>query len=118
MSPEAQFVAAMQADVDVIALVDDRLFGYVADPDTALPLIVYERTSSEPKTTIHSSVPFATQSVLSVSCWADQRADAEALADQVQIAMSQVGTPTNRFGHFDPEVDAHAAVVDFEIWDA
>ena len=116
MSAESELHAALVGYSGVTSLVANRIYPYIASPKADLPLIVYERTSTEVHSTIHDSTPVAEKASVSASAWSRTRAQAEEIADAMQIAMSQTGIPVNRFGQFDQESDAHAVIVEFEIW--
>lgn len=117
MSAESDLHAALVAAAGVTDLVVNRIYKYIASPTAELPLIVYERTSSDPTVTIHGGPPIATEVIVSTSAWARTRAQADALADAIELAMAQTGIPTNRFGHYEEQADAHATIIDFQIWE-
>ncbi len=114
---EIQFYTAVVADAALTAAVASRVYPDIAAEGAPLPLIVYERRSSEPVTTIHDGAPVASKVSISASCWAKTRLAAEQLGDEMQLAVHQVASSVNRFGHYDQDTAAYAAVIDFEVWE-
>ena len=117
MSAEVEFFSAISSAATVTALVGARIYPDVAQQESVLPLIVFERTATEPVTTIHDGFPVAAKVTLSMSVWATTRLVAEEIADATVLALRQHAIVVNRFGHFDDETGAHAAVIEFEIWE-
>lgn len=87
------------------------------DENAKPPLIVFERTSSEPEYTLNNTLA-ATRVLMHVTCWHVTRLGAETLGDAVQAALLAAGYPhTARESAFDDETDAYAAVLAVEIWE-
>jgi hypothetical protein len=74
--------------------------------------IAYLRISTEPLTTIHSSIPLGGFAVIEVWCMTSKRVDAETLADAVQAALgaAQFGLVDRRV-EYDAENELWAAVL-------
>lgn len=117
MSAESEVLAALVGAAGVVALVQSRIYTDSAEQGVALPLIVFERRATAPVTTIHDGVPVAAKVTVAVSVWAKTRLVAEQIADAVQVAMGAVGVCINRFAHYDNDTTAHAAVLDFDVWE-
>lgn len=117
MSAEIDVYTALKNAVGVTAIVAGRIYPDVAQQNVLPPLIVFERTASEPVTTIHDGAPVASKVTVSVSGWATTRLLAEQIGDAAQLALHTVGISVNRFGHYDDQVAAYASVIEFEVWE-
>lgn len=117
VSAESQTLTALNASSDLVALVARRFYFQVAPQGSKLPLIVFERTTSDPTSTIHDGAPVATKVTLSVSAWSKAGDQAVAVADLITAAMHDAGEPVNRLSHYDEVTEMHATFVDFEIWE-
>lgn len=117
VSAESQTRAALDASADLVALVAQRIFFQVAAQGSKLPLIVFERTASEPLSTIHDGAPVATKVTLSISAWSRLADQAAAIADLFTAAMHEAGQSVNRLTHYDETTELHATIVDFEVWE-
>ncbi len=116
MRAEEQAYAALAAAGGVVALVADRIYPDQAAQGADLPLIVFERTDTEPVSTIHDGPPIASKVTISASAWARTQLEADQVADQMQIAMHLVGHPVNRFSHVDETTGSRASAIQFEVW--
>lgn len=117
MRAEEEVYAGLSGDAAITALVATRIYPDLAAQSVSLPLIVFERRATQPIVTIHDDLPAASKVSISASAWAKNRLEAEQIADAIQIALRMIGISVNRFAHYDPDTAAHAAVVDFDVWE-
>lgn len=111
MSAETQLFSALQGSVDVHAVVADRIYPDVAPQDMARPYMVYGRMGTEYTRAISGQVLGAIAS-LSVSCYADTRAAAEAGVDAAITAVTGTALEVDgRAGSYDPDALAYVAAV-------
>lgn len=111
MSAETALFTLLAASAGVGALVADRIYPDTAPQDVERPLVVYGRSGTDIERTIGGTV-VATRTTLQVSCYADTRAGAEAVADAVDTALTTSAFDwVGRSGGFDPEVLVYVATV-------
>lgn len=116
MSAETELYAALSGAAGLTALVAARIYPDGIPQDQALPAVVFSRESTEPIYSLDNTL-LAERAVLKVGAWADGRAQAEAVADQVRQALAVAGvTFSNRGSGFDPEVAAHAVTISCDWW--
>lgn len=118
MSAETDLYAALSGRAGLTALVSLRIYPDAIPEGDALPAVVYQRASTDPVTTIGGST-MAESVRFEISAWADTRASAEAVADQVSSAVSGSGNPfTDRTSGFDGECGLYAVTVSCDWWHA
>lgn len=119
-SAETFTYATLSGAAGVTALVGSgaaaRIYPDEAAQDAVLPLIVFDGDDADPVVTLNNTVS-ALRVPMNVTGWAATRLAAEALGDAVQAAMLAAGVPpAGRDKAFDPETNAYAAVLRFELW--
>lgn len=116
MSSESDLYSALTSRAGLTALVSTRIYPDAIPEGDALPVVVYQRSSTSPVTTI-GSVTVAETVRFSVTAWSDTRASAESVADQVAAAMAAAGNPmVDRSAGFDAECGLYAVTVDCDWW--
>jgi hypothetical protein len=86
MAIEPSLVATLTGDATVAALVGSRVYPTVAKRDATLPLIVYQRITTDRYDSLATVADLAAGR-FQVACWADSYAGASALADAVRAAL-------------------------------
>lgn len=113
MSAETATYSALSGAAGVTAIVSTRIYPDVLPQDTDYPSIVYQRTSTEPQDTVHSTVAreFATLQAL---CYETTRALAETLASACVTALRAAGFQIlDRGAQYNAEIGLHVAAVSF-----
>lgn len=115
MSVESIFYAAMVAAPSVAALVSDRVYPDFVPQEEPLPAICFARSVAEFINTIHGTV--AAESVtLEVTCLAENRSDADAIAEAVKVAASAVDFAVEGgTSEVDPATRLYAAVLNVTL---
>lgn len=114
MSAETQLYATLSAHAGLTALVGTRIYPDAIPENSALPAVVYIRANTVPTYSI-GGVLLCEEVRLALSGWSKTRAEAEAVADQVQAALQASGNPiTDRNSGFDNEVGLYAVTIDVE----
>lgn len=117
MSIENDLVAVLSAYAPLAALVGNRVSQHGADPNDALPIVVWN-SSSDPLGGLDGNDQVE-QSTITLECWATTAVGAAAVADQVAAALDAYdashGTEsvvvTSRQGAHDPELGLDGEVV-------
>jgi hypothetical protein len=120
MVPESVLRTVILEDVTVAGLIDTRFYPVLPQHPT-LPACTYYRVSH----TVPDEIPFPTARI-QVTCWAESRDDARALAEAVRLAGS--GFKGDRHGMTvkyakhendldlrDPQTGYHTVPVDFKV---
>lgn len=117
MSIESDLRALLLADAAVAALVGTRIAADRIEQGAARPFIVFTRTATE-RTKGLNGVVHGVQATLDVQCWADTRAQSEAVAEAAQSAIEQaLQTIANRSAGYDAELDLEAALLSVVWWE-
>lgn len=115
MSVEFDLRAAILSSAPVLAAVSHRVAANVLPQDSALPYIALT-TNKELQYGINNTV-LAVGVNAAIQVWAYKAIDAEALADEVILALGDRGFwVTNRAGAYDEEMDLNAVVLTVEHW--
>lgn len=117
MSAEADLIALLKADAGVTALANERVVADRAEAGTQLPLVVFTRTGIEPFVAVDNTL-LATRVFFEVQCWAENRVQADALAEACQLAIRGAGQQiTNRSGLTENELDLQGSTLTVEWFD-
>jgi len=101
----------------VAELVAQRVYPDVAPQGEPLPLIVFDRSSSQPTYTIDGGLA-AMAANISIACWASDRMDADQLAQVAADALQTAGCYSqDRRAGYDPETEAYATIIDCIVWE-
>ena len=118
MSAETDLRTLLLATTAVTALVGTRVAADRIEQGSTRPFVVFSRTGTTPYETIDKQL-LASQVALDVQCWADTRAQADAVANAVAAAVR--GTPTQmvlqRSSAYDSELDLEATMLSVEWWE-
>ena len=117
MSIENDLVAVLTAYAPLTALVGNRVSQHAADPNDAMPLVVWN-SSSDPLQGLAGDDQIE-QSTITLECWATNAVSAASVADQVTAALdaydsthgTESVTVTSRQGAHDPELGLDGEVV-------
>ena len=116
MSSESDLYTALSGRAGLTALVSTRIFPDAIPEGDALPAVVYQRASTTPVTTI-GGVTLAEDVRFAITAWADTRATAESVADQIAAAIAGLGNPyADRSTGYDPECGLYAVTVECDWW--
>jgi len=112
MSAETELYAALTSQAGLTALVGNRIYPDAIPENVALPAVVFVRASTQPTHTLGGVLVCEFVS-FTLTAWAESRAAAEAVADQISaaLALSQ-NLPLGRSSGFDNEVGLYAVTVD------
>jgi len=118
MSAEDALRTLLLADAGVSALVGTRITADRIAQDAVRPFVVYARTSSNPVVSLDGT-HLRTQASLEVQCWANNRVEADALADAVIAAVRGVISQrvVERSGAYDADLDLAASIVSVQWWE-
>ena len=124
MSAESQLNEALLADPALIAVVDSRIYPDFIAQEIQPPAVVYQRTGTEPITTIHNAIVLGTRVLFEISCLQTTRLAAEDLADLVEGALESASLevpPLNvimvdRRPEYEPENERYLSVVVCALW--
>lgn len=118
MSAQQTVYSALAAAGAVTALIGPRLYPDEAPENTDLPLVIHQATLLQPETDLAGTV-LARAVTLSVTCWAETRSAANALAEACCSALLSAGlTWTSRDDSiFDVTTGAYASVIGVQAWD-
>lgn len=118
MSAETSLQALLLADAGVIALVGNRVAADRIAEGSTRPFVIYSRTGSDPVTDIGGTV-YRTLVTLDVTCWADTRLQADAVADAVTAAVRGVLTQTvpGRESVHHPDFDLEGCTLTVAWWE-
>ena len=119
MSAQANVYAALAAAAAVTAIVGTRIYPDEAPEDTEPPLVIHQATSIEPEYALDGALAFR-RSIVSLTCWAATRAQANALADACAAAL--VSATMRWSGRddsvFDVETGNYASVIAVEVFES
>ncbi len=117
MSAELELRAALVADAAVLALVGQQVAQDRAEEKWSRPYVVFGRTGSEDELTEDNEV-MASKVTLEIQAWADERSEAEALADACKAAVLEAGAEvTSRSSGYDSDRDLEAVILIVEWWE-
>jgi len=112
MSAETQLYAALSGWTGLTDLVANRIYPDAIPENVDLPAVVYVRAGTNPTYTIGGAL-VCEDVRMAVTVWAPTRTEAEAVADQVRLAIDGSGNPVaNRSGGFDNEVGLFAVTIE------
>lgn len=119
MSAETTLYATLAAHAPLAALVGAgdaaRIYPDALPEECDYPSVVFSRAATEPVSTIHGSVHGAFVT-LSVSCWGNTRAEADAAADAVESALlASKEIPMARAAAFDDAMQLHATTLEVTL---
>lgn len=115
MSAETDLQALLEAHTGLSALVSDRIAENAVPQGEARPYVVYS-SKRTPEFGLDNTV-LATNTQFRIECWADDAADAHAVADQVEVALAADGTVcTSRITGQDPELGLDAVILTADWW--
>lgn len=118
MSAETDLYAALTARSLLVALVGTRIYPDAAPEGKAVPLVVYQRASTTPITTVHGET-VAEEIRFAVTAWAKSRTEADAVGDEIVAALFEAGNPyTDRAASIDPETGLFACAIETDWFDA
>ena len=117
MSAETDLRALLLTVPAVTALIGSRIASDRIEQGTARPFVMYTRTGTVPYTTIDGQV-MATQALIEIQCWADSRAQADAVAEAVTTAIraTTTQTVTGQSAAYDGELDLESTLLTVEWW--
>lgn len=108
MSAETELYAALSGRAGLTALVATRIYPDAIPENTDLPAVVYVRAGTNPTYTLGGQLA-CEEARMAVTVWAATRTEAEAVADQVRLAIDGAGNPiSDRSSGFDNEVGLFA----------
>lgn len=114
MSAETALRAVLLAAPAVAAMVGQGVIADRAEQGAPLPFAVFTRTATEPYTAIDGTL-LGSRTGIELQCWAESRAEAEALADACQAAVRGASQlVTNRSASTDADLDLQAAILAVE----
>lgn len=117
ISAETQTISALLGWPALTALVNGQVYPDLAPQDIEVPLVVYERASSDPTYTIHGQL-VATVVTVTVQCWAATRIAAEAIGDAAIDAMSAADcVSSERRATYDSDTALYVSLIDFAVWE-
>lgn len=102
MSAETTLYNSLTAHAGLKSLVATRIHADKRDEDEDLPSVVYQRVKTQHVNTIHNTIA-ATTITLGISCVAEARTEAEAVATQLLAALSDVFVVLDRSSDYDPD---------------
>lgn len=112
MSAETELYAALSGRAGLTALVSTRIYPDAIPENAALPAVVYVRSNTSPYYTI-GGILVAEDVKFAITAWSESRTNAEAVADQIQLALDGAGNPiTDRSSGFDAEVGLFAVTIE------
>jgi len=118
MSSESELYSALSGRAGLTALVGTRIDPDAIPEGSALPAVVYQRSSTSPVTTI-GSVTVAEDVRFAITAWAETRTAADAVADQIDAAVAAAGNPSaDRSSGYDPECGLYACTIECQWWHA
>ena len=117
MSAETELRALLLAATAVTALIGNRIASDRIEQGTARPFVMFTRTATTPYVTIDGQV-LASQAQLEIQCWADSRAQADAVGEAVTAAIraSTTQTVTGQSAAYDGELDLESTLLTVEWW--
>lgn len=115
----------MSLESDLVTLLKTlcpRVFPDVAPTDTQRPYITWQQIGGDVITQING-LPDKRNAMVQINCWAERRADANALALAVEAALVAatvfVARPVSALvADHDEDTDLRGAMQDFSIWAA
>jgi len=118
MSAETSLRALLLAAPAVTALISGRIASDRIEQGTPRPFVMFTRTGTTPYTTIDGQV-MAVQAQLEIQCWADSRAQADAVALAVTNAIRATTTQTvsGQSAAYDGELDLESTLLTVEWWE-
>ena len=121
MSIETDFRALLAAHAPLVALVGNRIALNAVPEGAAAPLVVF--SAAHDITTSLDGTVGDDACTLSVQCWADTAAGADAVADAVVAALASAPREncvalTARSGTYEPELGMDATLLTVEWWAA
>lgn len=112
MSAETELYAALSGRAGLTALVGTRIYPDAIPENASLPAVVYVRSNTTPYYNI-GGLLLAEDVKFSLTAWSESRTQAEAVADQVRLALNGAGNPiTDRSSGFDAEVGLFAVTLE------
>lgn len=119
MSAETELYAALTGRAGLVALVSDRIYPDAIPESRALPSVVFIRSSTAPTYTIGGALACEDAHFM-ITSWAESRASAESIADEISAALTISGNPiVDRSGGYDAETGLFAASVEANwFWSA
>jgi hypothetical protein len=116
MSPEEILVAELTTNPIIIGLVGSNVFVDAISQDTARPAIVYQRSGTDPQTTINN-VQYGSFVNLLVIVHADSRVEADATMNEVRIALESVKFwQTQQSSGFESEIAVNSTAAQFTFF--
>ena len=117
MSAESDLRALLIAAPAVTTLVGQRISADRIEQGTARPFVMFTRTATTPYVTIDGQV-LASQAQLDIQCWADSRAQADAVGAAVTAAIraTTTQTVTGQSAAYDGELDLESTLLTVEWW--
>lgn len=118
MTPEEILHAALIADPAVSGYVGIKVFADIIEQDTERPVIVYQRTATEPKLTIHGTQYGSIVHIAVIVHAAERREEADAIASAVNAALTAASFwQTTQSGGFEPEISATSVEARYAFFD-
>lgn len=112
MSAETDLTAILAARSLLTALVATRIYPDAAPEGKTVPLVVYQRASTTPITTIGSET-VAEEVRFAITAWAKSRTEAEAIGDEIKAALAASGNPyQDRSAGIDAETGLFACAIE------
>ena len=117
MSAETDLRTLLTASPALASLVSNRISADRAEQGAPRPFIVFSRAATDYQTTLDGSV-LGQRVSFDLQCWADTRASAEAVAEQVQTLLAADQRPIlSRTSGYDSDLDLEATLFTVEWWD-
>lgn len=114
MSAETQLYSALSGLAGLTEIVSTRIYPDAIPEGKLLPAVVFMRASTTPTHTINGAL-ICEDVRFSISSWAQTREQAEAVADQIDAALTSAGNPkADRSSGFDSDVGLFAVTTEVD----
>lgn len=114
MSAETQLYTALSGWSGLNALVADRIFPDAIPEGQGMPAVVFIRVSTSPTHTIGGQL-VCEDVRFAITAWSPTRAAAEAVADEIALALAAAGNPkADRSSGYDNEVGLFAVTTEVD----
>lgn len=119
MTAETELYGTLSGHAGLVSLVDDSIFPDAIPEGKPLPAVVYLRSGTNPTHTIDGALVCEDVHFV-ITAWSETRGEAEAVADQIELALSAAGNPkVDRSSGYDNETGLFAVTVETDwFWSA
>ena len=119
MSAQSSVYSALSSAAAVTAIVGTAIYPDEAPEDTDPPLVIHQAANIDPEYALDGALAFR-RSIVSLTCWASTRAQANALADACAATLV---SPTMRWSGrddsvFDVDTGTYASVISVEVFES